>query len=518
MSISWDLIGTASASNTGGIDTITLTGDITAGDLILLLYGFNETGGSAISPPSPYSLDQYFYLVDGHGTLYKESTVKGYEDGGGGYTGPWVGCSCGLATANINSGSNLSIYTTRNASVGQTKKITRAYQLYRIRGHLVNDGEIANNIRRVNSTMLPPYGHAGEFPFIIYGHSGPYNPGNLTGSNESGCVYRDPLYDDPSPYGWTYPCIMGGDSITYAQFANPSATVGPKGLSIVLFRWCALVADSLSSPDGNWETHLLNTNYGEYLDETTPGGSGDHLKDMGFCVALRYLDAGAELTGPVSFNTNISTTQTPNYGVRWAGFGLFIPELSVGGVDHLRHPLLDQRFVFYCSNGQVKCDRMSDSENDTSSLTTTIDSGANNCSPKASVTDDGTLWVGYMQGTSFVFRQSYDYGVTWSVPTTIGTGYTQGELFWVSAWGSIKFPIAMLYASNKWYVKVGIVNDNDTITWSSAVDIGVNASDVQGRLIQRQDGVLEFMYVDNAGVNKAVRCESLGVNGSGTWS
>ncbi|MFN3652634.1 MAG: hypothetical protein ACK47B_23905 [Armatimonadota bacterium] len=191
-------------------------------------------------------------------------------------------------------------------------------------------------------------------------------------------------------------------------------------------------------------------------------------------------------------------------------------------MDFARHPLTGQLFVVRTNtSGAVVLDRYTDAETDTIEETISIHGGPDCHRPKLSILADGIQRVLFQQDDELRLSVSRNNGRTWTVATTIGTGYDLATYEWGTSLPGRPMPVAMVYSasSKKWSVRVGQLSEAGAWTWSAAQDIGVTAAPVLGRLLQRADGVWEFLYRDDAtGANKIVRCSNLAADGTGTWS
>lgn len=204
-------------------------------------------------------------------------------------------------------------------------------------------------------------------------------------------------------------------------------------------------------------------------------------------------------------------------GEYWNGTScVYVPP---GEVSFVRHLLTGRLYVSYIESNNLKVDIYTDSQIDTVGSTVSVDSSGTCSAPKITCGDDGVITIIYTSGSNAKITQSRDAGVTWTVThTLVTTGYqlaTYGIPATMSGYSII--PV-MLWNDSKWYVKVGVKTGASTYTFSSAVQVVASAAALPGTLLQRKDGVWEFLYTALPNTKTIVRCKALRSDGTGTWS
>lgn len=147
--------------------------------------------------------------------------------------------------------------------------------------------------------------------------------------------------------------------------------------------------------------------------------------------------------------------------------------------------------------------------------TVTVDTDIASCALLAR--GSGVWDVIYIQGTSVLYRTSRTQGVSWSVATTIATGYAdltfdldeKAGLLGVALFDGV---------NNRWMLTVGSLDAAGTgWTWSSPTVIVTNAL-AAGQIRSRRDGAWEFAFITAAGAATITRCRSMKATGVVVWS
>ena len=205
-------------------------------------------------------------------------------------------------------------------------------------------------------------------------------------------------------------------------------------------------------------------------------------------------------------------------GTYWDGTACSATILQKG-LSFVRHALTGRLYVAYIDSNNLKVDIYTDAQTDTVGSTVTVDASANCTAPKIVCRADGVLEIIYITGTNVKITQSSDSGTTWAVATTIVTSGYQLATYGIPATmsGYSIIPV-MLWNDSKWYVKVGIKTGASTYTFSSAVQVATSAAALPATLLQRKDGVWEFLYTTLPNTKTMIRCKALRSDGTGTWS
>ncbi|MDO8616208.1 MAG: hypothetical protein Q7T33_10835 [Dehalococcoidia bacterium] len=181
-----------------------------------------------------------------------------------------------------------------------------------------------------------------------------------------------------------------------------------------------------------------------------------------------------------------------------------------------RNPAAGKRRFAYVSSGALKVAQYNDASPDAVSSTVTVES-ANITAGGLTYRQSGVLDLLYVLSTAVKHSTSRDHGSTWSVPTTIATGYKTVTFDWHEGGGQL---VAAIYISNTqtWYFTVGTLGaDGVTFTWSTPATLTAGATEVAD-LKRRRDGVWEFVYVNTSDVVTTLNCSGLTTAGVGTWS
>lgn len=129
----------------------------------------------------------------------------------------------------------------------------------------------------------------------------------------------------------------------------------------------------------------------------------------------------------------------------------------------------------------------------------------------------------YLRGTEVRFMTSMEHGRSW-VLSAISGAYAAdfitsrerlGQLI-VAYW----HPSAADGHAIGWYIQVGDLQTDGSYSWSTPVSLNsLTAANSLGKgcLLAREDGSIEFHYLDNAGLPQIIRCGNLDIAGNGTW-
>lgn len=129
----------------------------------------------------------------------------------------------------------------------------------------------------------------------------------------------------------------------------------------------------------------------------------------------------------------------------------------------------------------------------------------------------GVLDLLYCQSGTVKQRVSRDQGSTWSVATTVATGYQEVTWDLDERTGLLG---AAVYdsAAETWKITCGTLDSAGT-TWSFSTPATLVTGAKGGAHLRRTPaGVWEFAYTTTGNVVTIIRCRSLGADGSGTWS
>jgi len=129
----------------------------------------------------------------------------------------------------------------------------------------------------------------------------------------------------------------------------------------------------------------------------------------------------------------------------------------------------------------------------------------------------------HLRGTAPQSGFSGDHGATWQV-AAITSAITAVAIISTEHLGRL---VACYYHEDAgaadpydtgWYVQVGKLANNGDFTWSNPpVSMGIADADKYADLLCREDGVLQFTYINTGGSPIIKWCHSLSLTGVGTW-
>lgn len=211
-------------------------------------------------------------------------------------------------------------------------------------------------------------------------------------------------------------------------------------------------------------------------------------------------------------------------------------------VDIDYHPLTARKVRVYNDNYSIKADLYDDPVLTTASTTLVVAALGSSPShlirfrfPSCSYNNhNGILAVLVHRSdmTGGLYRNeihfSDDSGLTWptdsthliAVPAPPTVGFPAlGSICWADALGVVAVPVVMQYSrgDKQWYMTYGswsLSGGAAVLTFTTPVATTLFGAPIVGRISQRPDGVLEFLFRDLAGVFQLARCEDMKV---GTW-
>ncbi len=184
-------------------------------------------------------------------------------------------------------------------------------------------------------------------------------------------------------------------------------------------------------------------------------------------------------------------------------------------LDHVRG-IGGRLLIGVVVNGVLTVRRHNDAVPDAFSASTSIEtSGVTSCS--IGHRRCGIVDLFYCHSGAVKYRTSRNQGVTFSVSTTIASGY-DCVAHWLDEDSGICIAMVWNAGFASWYVSVGTLGD-DGVTWTFTTPSLVVAGKKAGASVQRRaDGVVEFAYITAAGVATMIRCKALQKTGSGSWA
>lgn len=337
---------------------------------------------------------------------------------------------------------------------------------------------------------------------------------------------------------YAYQCFSTGDlipreTLPYWDFSN-SHTLHECASQEYTVEWEKLIYDEISAFCSDIWTDCSYCSGGPSVYDyyngycCPPCATGEcWCEDTNECVVC---DESALSRGDIvcewDFNNCTMGCMSPcAAGYYWDGYscvtdgGVTDPKSIQKGLSFVRHTLTGRLYVAYIDSNNLKVDIYTDAQTDTVGSTVTVDASGNCTAPRIICREDGVLEIIYITGTSVKIAQSRDSGTTWAVATTIVTSGYQLTTYGVPATmsGYSIIPV-MLWNDSKWYVKVGVKTGASTYTFSSAVQVVASAAALPGTLLQRKDGVWEFLYTALPNTKTIIRCKALRSDGTGTWS
>lgn len=123
----------------------------------------------------------------------------------------------------------------------------------------------------------------------------------------------------------------------------------------------------------------------------------------------------------------------------------------------------------------------------------------------------------YVRGNTVYFTHSDDQGGSWSVATSIASGYQDVKHVIDERTGRM---IVALYndSADRWDFCIGTLDeDGETWTFTAPATLVSNAS-AGGDLKLRADGVPELAYMTTGGASSIVRARDLTASGGGSWA
>jgi hypothetical protein len=176
--------------------------------------------------------------------------------------------------------------------------------------------------------------------------------------------------------------------------------------------------------------------------------------------------------------------------------------------------LLGQLYVAQAKAGALTVSRYSDAWPETVEGTSTVESsGVSACA--LGYRRSGILDIVYELNGAILRRESRDCGRTWSVASTIASGYKYPAPCLYEQGGI--WPI-MLYKDSAWYLTVGTLGADNAWAFTAPALKITGAADSPGQLSRRSDGLWQFVYTDTGGNVKAVYSRGMAAAGSGTFA
>lgn len=296
--------------------------------------------------------------------------------------------------------------------------------------------------------------------------------------------------------------VFGSDAV--GEFYRARST-GPVSFAPVTPGWTTgrvIALFDTSTPGTGRIYGLINTGANQTVD-----GGGNLVISTGNCqVSLENSFLGGTRAidwfsvQPGTINTGTGVTITPGVSA-W--------------IDHARG-IGGRLLIALAVSGVLTVRRHNDSVPDGFTAATSIESsGVTACSIVAR--RSGIVDLLYCHSGAVKHRTSRDQGVTFSVATTIASGY-DCVAHWLDEGAGML--VAMLWKSSDatWYVTVGTLGD-DGVTWTFSTPASVVAGKKAGASLQRRDdGTHEFAYVTSGGAAAMLRAKALLKTGAGSWS
>jgi hypothetical protein len=234
-------------------------------------------------------------------------------------------------------------------------------------------------------------------------------------------------------------------------------------------------------------------------------------------VEYRALRANPPALGPINhIHLLFKSTTSEECG----GGGGDEDGVGFNKVTHIREKLVERHFIAL-TNEDTALDyqRWSNDPLDDVEENISIDSALNCKSVFYNIIEDGTHLVTYQRSILTILGKSVDQGRSWTLETLF-TGYTGVASMWGKLGESRGILVMLLYntVAESWYCSVGYFDSDGDLQVSTPILAVSGAKAVGGSVIQREDGVFEFIYTTLDDETVIARCDALGSDGSGSWS
>lgn len=235
--------------------------------------------------------------------------------------------------------------------------------------------------------------------------------------------------------------------------------------------------------------------------------------DIGLNLAAQVVSAAS---GGYLIDANISYVTAQQWSAGLDYFEGSPP--STQKVSQAREPVSGSLCIAYTDNaGAVKVARYNDALPPAVAATVTVEtSGGTGVSLQARADGSFDLVYAHTSGT-IKRRTSRDGGRTWSVASTVATGYTDCDHL-VDESRGLALVALWKESASEWYLSVGTLNAAGTAWSYTTPALFVSSAKRGGSLLRRGDGAYEFAYTTTADVVTVVRNRELSSAGAGTWS
>jgi len=218
---------------------------------------------------------------------------------------------------------------------------------------------------------------------------------------------------------------------------------------------------------------------------------------------------------PKTYPATVNSLRHIYYG--WNTYQLSLQPEGVVDVSQARGHSTGRLLIAYTDTaGAVKVNRYNDNLPPTVAATVTLETaGGTGVSLAAKGEHHFDLY--YAQSGTVKRRTTKDAGRTWSVATTIATGY-QDVSHVVDRGRKIELVALWKESESRWYIAVGTLQADDTYGAHSTPTTLVSSAKRGGSLIREGNGHFSFAYRTSADVVSVVRCSAISKTGTGSWT
>jgi hypothetical protein len=299
-----------------------------------------------------------------------------------------------------------------------------------------------------------------------------------------------------------------------AQVASPTTKKRPKATDAVQAVYALHVPD-IGSPTVNPEVATANTDTSGYVVVSPVPAGGTTAEPFGVIYQLGTRKAGT--TSPRRYALAASSFLMLDRQV--SPSTLFpAPMLPPAGQPAILRHYTDRALIHHTDGsgpngtGQMLVDLLDD--NDGNPTTYTIDTTPTCGCPFFDLNVDRVDGT-YLQGSTAVVATSNSHGRTWNLTPLSGSYLATTS---TTANGRLYFAGCH---DNRWWLRVGGLNADGTYTVSAETALSPATALISpvpsGHIRARDDGTVEFVYLDTSGAPWLMQGMGISTSGAGTW-